>query len=98
MLGKNNLKNVEIIYVGLNGFKPQYKIKNINLLEQFRKLNVMTKKDMANILDIGLRSYEKITYGKNIGTRCAKKIKEFLNYAWNNYRSRDSFIAFLLHY
>ena len=81
MLEKNNLKNVEIIYVGSNGFKPQYKIKNINLLEQYRKLNVMTKKDMANILNIGLRSYEKITYNENIGTKCAKKLKDFLNYA-----------------
>jgi len=79
MIGKNNLKNVEIIYVESNGFKPLYKITNLYLLEKFRKANVMTKKDMANILDIGLRSYEKITYGKKIGTKCAKKIKDFLN-------------------
>ena len=76
-----NLKKVEIIFIGLKGSRSQYKIENINLLEQFRKNNVMTKKDMSNLINIGLRSYEKITYGKTIGLKCARKLKKFLHNA-----------------
>ena len=49
------------------------------LLEKYRKSNVMTKKDMANVIGVSLRLYESISYGNNISTRCAKKLKEFLN-------------------
>ena len=72
--------NVKIIYVGLKGYHSQYKIKNLDLLEKYRKSNIMTKKDMANIIGVSLRLYERISYGENISTRCAKKLKEFLNY------------------
>ena len=92
----NDLKNVKIIYVGLKGYHTQYKIENLDLLEEYRKSNVMTKKDMAKVIGISLRLYESISYGKNISTRCAKKLKEFLNHAWNNYRNRDSSMDFLL--
>ena len=92
----DNLKNVKIIYVGLKGYHTQYKIENLDLLEEYRKSNVMTKKDMAKVIGVSLRLYERISYGNNISTRCAKKLKEFLNHAWNNYRSRDSSMDFLL--
>ena len=75
----DNLKNVKIIYVGLKGYHTQYKIENLDLLEKYRKSNVMTKKDMANVIGVSLRLYQSISYGNNISTRCAKKLKEFLN-------------------
>jgi DNA-binding XRE family transcriptional regulator len=77
----DDLKNVKIIYVGLKGYHTQYKIENLDLLEEYRKSNVMTKKDMAKAIGVSLRLYESISYGNNINTRCAKKLKEFLNYA-----------------
>ena len=92
----DNLKNVKIIYVGLKGYHTQYKIENLDLLEEYRKSNVMTKKDMAKVIGVSLRLYESISYGNNISTRCAKKLKEFLNNAWNNYHYRVSSMDFLL--
>ena len=56
-------------------------LKVLDLLEKYRKSNVMTKKDMAKVIGVSLRLYERISYGNNISTRCAKKLKEFLNHA-----------------
>ena len=38
----------------------------------------MTKKEMANHLGLGQRTYENITYNKTVSMRVAKKIKQFI--------------------
>ena len=38
----------------------------------------MTKDEMANHIGLGKRSYENITYNKEISIRAAKKIKQFI--------------------
>ena len=79
------MKKLEIVFVGLLGNHSQYKILNWDILEKHRLENVMTKKDLANDIGIGLRTYENITYDKTISIRCAKKIKNYIErLLWNN--------------
>jgi len=72
------MKKLEIIFVGFLGYHSQYKIQNWDLLENYRLKNLMTKKDFAKNIGIGLRTYENITYNKTISIRCAKKIKNYI--------------------
>ena len=74
------MKQLELIYTGFKGgrYHPQYIVKNWHLLEEYRFKNIMTKKEMANHLGLGQRSYEYITYNKQISIRAAKKIKQFI--------------------
>jgi DNA-binding XRE family transcriptional regulator len=74
------LKNIKLIYTGFKGgsHHAQYIVKNWHLLEEYRLNNIMTKDEMANHIGLGKRSYENITYNKEISIRAAKKIKQFI--------------------
>jgi hypothetical protein len=72
------MKKLQILFVGFLGYHSQYKIVNWDILEEYRVKNVMTKKDLAKDIGIGLRTYENITYDKTISIRCAKKVKNFI--------------------
>ena len=83
------LKNIELIYTGLKGgsYHGQYIVKNWHLLEEYRLKNIMTKKEMANYIGLGQRSYENITYNKQISIRVAKKIKKFIERRTNGQKT-----------
>ena len=73
------MKQIKLIYTGLKkGFHSQYEVRNWHLLEEYKLKNIMTKKEMANHLGLGQRTYENITYNKTVSMRVAKKIKQFI--------------------
>jgi len=74
------MKQIELIYTGFKSgsYHAQYIVKNWYLLEEYRFKNIMTKKEMANYLGLGLKTYENITYNKQVSIRVAKKIKQFI--------------------